>query len=49
MTKTEIKAAIFFAFETGFREGATDGSKKNYDLSLRVLKETIQDVLGLEI
>ena len=44
-----IFAAILFAFETGFKEGAADGSKKNYDLSLRALKETILEVLGLEI
>lgn len=47
--ETAIRAAILFAFETGFREGAADGSKKNYDLSLRALKGTIQDVFGLEI
>lgn len=47
--ETAIRATILFAFETGFREGAADGSKKNYDLSLRALKETIQGVFGLEI
>lgn len=47
--ETTIRAVILLAFETGFREGASDGSKKNYDLSLRALKETIQDALGLEI
>lgn len=47
--KTAICATILFAFETGFKEGAADGSKKNYDLALRTLKKTIQDVFGLEI
>lgn len=47
--ETAIGAAMLFAFETGFKEGAADGSKKNYDLSLRAFKETIQDVFGLEI
>lgn len=47
--ETAIRATILFAFETGFREGAADGSKKNYDLSLRALKETIQAICGLEM
>lgn len=47
--KTAIIATILFAFETGFREGAADGSKKNYDLSLCALKKAIQDAFGLEI
>lgn len=47
--ETAICATILFAFETGFKEGAADGSKKNYDLSLRALKETIQARLGVEI
>lgn len=47
--KIAIIATILFAFEVGFKEGAADGSKKNYDLSLRALKETMQTRLGLEV
>lgn len=47
--KTAIIATILFAFEVGFKEGTSDASKKNYDLSLQALKIAVREALGLEI